>query len=95
MIAVATTIAGAHEALELARAHDGVYASLGIHPHNADGDDVDATSSELRELLGHERAVAVGETGLDYFRDYAPQRGPARALRRPARTRRRARACRS
>jgi len=45
-----------------------VYASLGIHPHEADHDaDLDA----LRELLAHPRAVAVGETGLDYFRGYA------------------------
>ncbi len=40
-------------------------------PHNADGDDLERLG-ELRELLGHERAVAVGETGLDYFREYAP-----------------------
>ena len=71
VITVATSIAGAHQALELASAHEGVYTALGIHPHNADGDDVERLD-ELRELLGHERAVAVGETGLDYFREYAP-----------------------
>ncbi len=71
VITVATSIAGAEHALELASAHEGVYAALGIHPHNADGDDVDRLA-ELRALLGHERAVAVGETGLDYFREYAP-----------------------
>jgi TatD DNase family protein len=48
---------------------DGLYACLGVHPHEAGGPvDLD----ELRELLAHPRAVAVGETGLDYFRDYAP-----------------------
>jgi TatD DNase family protein len=71
VILVATSIEGAHEALGIADRHDGVYASLGIHPHNAaDGDA--GRLDELRELLGHERAVAVGETGLDYFRNYAP-----------------------
>ncbi len=71
VVAVATSIAGAQQALELASTHEGVYAALGIHPHNADGDDV-TRLDELRELLAHERAVAVGETGLDYFREYAP-----------------------
>jgi TatD DNase family protein len=71
VVLVATTVAGAHEALALADAHDGVYACLGIHPHEASGPDA-ARVAELRDLLAHPRAVAVGETGLDYYRDYAP-----------------------
>ena len=71
VIAVATTLAGAHAALELADAHDGVYACLGIHPHEAGGEEADHVH-EICALLGHPKAVAVGETGLDYFRDYAP-----------------------
>ena len=43
---------------------------------------------ELRELLAHPKAVAVGETGLDYFRDYAPHDAQQRALRGAARARR-------
>jgi TatD DNase family protein len=57
-------------ALELADRHDGVFAVLGIHPHSAGSG---ATIDHLREALRHERAVAVGETGLDYYRDYAPR----------------------
>jgi TatD DNase family protein len=72
VLAVATRIAGAREALALAGAHEGVHAILGIHPHNANEPDA-ARLDELRELLRSERAVAVGETGLDYFRDYAPR----------------------
>jgi len=71
VVAVATTLAGAREALALAERHDGVYACLGIHPHEAGGVDLSDVDG-LRELLAHPRAVAVGETGLDYFRDYAP-----------------------
>ncbi len=68
VVDVATTVAGARASLARTEQLDGVYASLGIHPHEADaGADLDA----LRELLGHPRAVAVGETGLDYFRGYA------------------------
>ena len=69
VIVVATTVAGAREALALAEHHDGVYASLGVHPHEA-GEPGDLAG--LRALLAHPKAVAVGETGLDYFRDYAP-----------------------
>jgi TatD DNase family protein len=69
VIEVATTVAAAHETLARAEADDGVFACLGVHPHEAsDPGDLD----ELRELLAHPKAVAVGETGLDYFRDYAP-----------------------
>jgi TatD DNase family protein len=72
VIVVSTTIAGAHEALELAEQHDSVYACLGVHPHEAMAPDAQRVE-ELRPLLAHDRAVAVGEMGLDYFRDYAPR----------------------
>ena len=71
IVAVATSLAGAREALALAEAFDGVYACLGIHPHEAGGPEAEHVP-ELRALLAHPKAVAVGETGLDYFRDYAP-----------------------
>jgi TatD DNase family protein len=68
VVDIATTVAGARLALARTDELEGVYASLGIHPHEADKhEDLDA----LRDLLGHPRAVAVGETGLDFFRDYA------------------------
>jgi TatD DNase family protein len=69
VIEVATTVVGAHETLARAEEHNGVFACLGVHPHEAaEPGDLD----ELRTLLAHPKAVAVGETGLDYFRDYAP-----------------------
>ena len=58
-------------ALELAEESDQVYAIVGVHPHEAGSIDGDALV-ELREALRHPRAVALGETGLDFFRDYAP-----------------------
>jgi TatD DNase family protein len=72
IVSVGTGIDSCRAALEIAGRHGGVYAALGIHPHQAGR--AEATRlAELRELLGHECAVAVGETGLDYFRDYAPR----------------------
>jgi TatD DNase family protein len=72
VVAIATTVAGARAALELADEHDGVLACLGIHPHEA-GTATEADIDELGRLLAHPKAVAVGETGLDYYRDYAPR----------------------
>src|SRR5579862_2015070 len=71
VIDVGTSIDGDRGALELAGRHPGVFALLGIHPHNADTEGPERIP-ELRELLAHDRAVGVGETGLDYFREYAP-----------------------
>jgi TatD DNase family protein len=70
VIDVATTVEGAEVSLRRAEKEDGVYACLGVHPHEASGP---ADLDRLRELLGHPKAVAVGETGLDYYRDYAPR----------------------
>jgi TatD DNase family protein len=70
VVAVATSIAGARDVLACAERDDGVFACLGVHPHEA-GSPGDL--SELSTLLEHPKAVAIGETGLDYFRDYAPR----------------------
>jgi TatD DNase family protein len=72
ILTVGTSVDDCRRALSLAENHDGVSAILGIHPHEAGtstGDDLAA----LRDLLAHPKAVAVGETGLDWFRDYAPR----------------------
>jgi TatD DNase family protein len=72
IVAVGSGIESCRATLRLAHEHDGVYAALGIHPHQAGSDDV-TRLAELRDLLGDPRAVAVGETGLDFYRDYAPR----------------------
>ena len=65
VITVGTGIESCRAALRIAAAHDGVHAALGIDPHQAAGAEPDRLP-ELRALLGHRKAVAVGETGLDY-----------------------------
>ncbi len=72
IVTIGTGLPSCREALAIAEREDGVFASLGIHPHQA-GDVADADLGELRSLLAHPKAVAVGETGLDHFRDYAPR----------------------
>jgi TatD DNase family protein len=71
VIAVGSGIDSCRASLAIAEAEDGVACALGIHPHQAGGDEV-GRLDELRELLRNPRAVAIGETGLDFYRDYAP-----------------------
>ena len=66
-------------ALAAAEAHDEVYAAIGHHPNNAAGYD-DAITAELREQAQHPRCLAIGETGLDDYRDYAPRADQERAF---------------
>ena len=72
ILTVGTDVDGCRRALELADAHDDVYAILGIHPHAAN-DATEADVAEVRALLDHPKAVGAGEMGLDWFRDYAPR----------------------
>ena len=81
IVSVGSGLDSCRATLELAERHHGVFAALGIHPHQADGDDAERVR-ELCGLLGHERAVAVGETGLDFFRDYAPRDAQRRLFER-------------
>jgi TatD DNase family protein len=71
VIAVGSGIESCRTALQIAEREGGVFAALGIHPHQAGGEEAGRVD-ELRELLASPRAVAVGETGLDHYRDYAP-----------------------
>jgi TatD DNase family protein len=73
MIVTGASEDGSRSALELARSHPGrLYATVGVHPHHA-ADFTDETESLMRRLSGEGPVVAVGETGLDYFRDFSPR----------------------
>ena len=66
-------------AVELAHAHRGVFATVGLHPHDARHWD-DALADELLRLAADERVVAIGECGLDYFRDRSPREAQRHAF---------------
>jgi TatD DNase family protein len=72
VVAVGTGLASCRATLAIAAREPGVFAALGIHPHQAADEDADRLD-DLRELFALPRAVAVGETGLDFYRDYAPR----------------------
>ena len=58
--------------LKLAEKYPFIYASVGVHPHDAK-DMTDGTASELEKLLLHNKAKAIGEIGLDYHYDFSPR----------------------
>jgi len=79
IVTIGTGIESSRAALAIAEAHEGVSAALGIDPHQAGGAEAERLG-ELRELLAHPKAVAVGETGLDTVRADATQEEQRRLL---------------
>jgi TatD DNase family protein len=73
MLTVGIDGSSCRSALAAAEDFPQVYAAIGRHPNAAKGFD-DADLAELRALAAHERCVAIGETGLDFYRDSAPPR---------------------
>lgn len=71
-------VVSAGAAVRLAEEHDAIWASVGVHPHDAKGH-YDLTVIE--RLVQHPRVVALGETGLDFFRDWAPEDRQRRLFR--------------
>jgi TatD DNase family protein len=80
VITVGTSIESCRASLALCDEQEGVFAALGLHPHEAEAVG-EREVDELRELLSHAKAVAVGETGLDHYRDLAPRDRQAWAFR--------------
>ena len=82
IVAVGADLESSREACELAKAYDQVYCSVGIHPHDADR--VTEKCYELvREMaLGNGKVVAIGEVGLDFYRDRSPRPAQEEVFRR-------------
>jgi TatD DNase family protein len=72
MVLTGTSEQASIRAAELAATHPRLFSTAGVHPHDAAGFS-DTTASTLRELLNLDQVVAVGETGLDYYRDFSPR----------------------
>jgi len=79
ILTVGTDTRSNHAAIAAAEAHDEVFAAVGRHPNDSTGYD-DAVTQELRELAEHPKVLAIGETGLDDYRDYAPRADQERAF---------------
>jgi TatD DNase family protein len=79
VLAIGMDGASCRAALAAAEAFPQVRAAVGRHPNSATGFD-DADLAELEALAAHDLCVAIGETGLDHYRDHAPHDDQARAF---------------
>ena len=82
IVVTGASAGGSRAALALAREHRGfLYATAGVHPHHAHEVDA-ATETLLRELAAEPEVRAIGETGLDYYRNYSPHAAQIAAFER-------------
>ena len=70
---------GSNEAIGLAEKHKGLYATVGIHPHNASQLN-ESVLDQLRKLSEKPKVVAIGEIGLDYYRNLSPREAQKKAF---------------
>ena len=70
IINIGSSLEGSKKSLELSLKYDFIYAAVGLHPHEADKANT-WVKSELRELAKKDKVVAIGEIGLDYFKNYS------------------------
>jgi TatD DNase family protein len=72
IINIGTSLASSRASVELAERHAFIYATVGVHPHDAKTV-TPPLLDQLRSLARHRKVVAVGEIGLDYYRDLSPR----------------------
>jgi TatD DNase family protein len=70
IINIGSSLEGSHKSIELAKEYDFIYATVGIHPHEADKFDKEAQDA-LAQLAKQNKVVAIGEIGLDYYKNYS------------------------
>ena len=81
MVNAGSNFASSRAGIALAEAHEGIYAAVGIHPHEADSLTEQALD-EMADLLKHCKAVAVGEIGLDFYYTFSPREAQLAAFQR-------------
>lgn len=72
MVNIGCDVESSYRSMELSEQYDFIYATAGVHPHDVKSIDAD-TYTHLRQLLSHPKVIALGEIGLDYFKNYSPQ----------------------
>jgi len=80
MVSISTRVARRAALLAIAERFENVYCSIGTHPHYAH-EELDLTVADLVALTRHQKTVALGEAGLDYFYDHSPPDVQARGFR--------------
>ena len=73
MVTIATRLETFPRTLEVAEAHDNIFATVGVHPHHAEAEKDEVSAQRLLELAEHPKVIGIGEAGLDYFYDRSPR----------------------
>jgi TatD DNase family protein len=81
LVTISTRVRRLPELIALAEAHEGVFCSVGTHPHYAH-EELDVPLAEIVRLAQHEKVVAIGEAGLDYHYQRSPPEAQAAGFRR-------------
>ncbi|NQV47857.1 MAG: TatD family hydrolase [Rhodospirillaceae bacterium] len=72
MLTICTHVTKFEQVRAIAEAHDNIFCTVGIHPHNA-ADEPEVTPEHLIRMADHGKVIGFGETGLDYFYDHSPR----------------------
>src|SRR3972149_9851789 len=81
MVNIGTDLDTSWQAVGIAEVDDDIYASVGVHPHDATEAD-EGVFKTLEELATRPKVVAIGETGLHYFRNLSPRDVQEKVFRR-------------
>lgn len=73
MVSISTRLSTFPNVRAIAEAHDDVYCSVGVHPHEAEEEGAEASAEKLIKLAEHPKAVGIGETGLDFYYEHSPR----------------------
>ncbi len=80
LVTICTKVTEFDTILGIAEAHENVWCSVGIHPHEAESEP-EVTAERLIELAAHPKVVGIGETGLDYFYEHSPRDAQQKSFR--------------
>lgn len=80
IINIGIDLKSSQNCIDLADRHEPLYATVGVHPHDA-ADVPKDYLDQLRQMASHDKVVAIGEIGLDFYRDLSPREAQARVFR--------------
>ncbi len=81
MVSISTKLSTFPNVRAIAERFDDVFCSVGVHPHEADSEGVEAPAERLIDLARHPKVVGIGETGLDFYYEHSPRAAQEAAFR--------------
>ncbi|WP_135077658.1 TatD family hydrolase [Terasakiella sp. SH-1] len=72
MVTICTYVTRFEQVLDIAKQHDNIFCTVGIHPHNAETEP-EVSVEDLTKMASHPKVIGFGETGLDYFYEHSPR----------------------